>query len=342
MRLSIFEKFSIKKYMSSDFGPQRLPAVGFPSEELPLVGIELIKQFTACQLQAYKNPASDGESDEYLAGWGSTHRKDGHPFTAGDKLTQTRANELLHDQLRRDSLPILRDLPGWQYLNENQKGALLSFAHSLGNDLSVLSPRSLLGKALRDRRWYQIPTIINGYHGTNPPAHIEKRRQEEATLFLLETRKDRFTVINRSRALELTDPAQEGQDVERLQKELVKSGYEIDIDGRFGSLTQWAVEKYQASVGLSVDGIADIQTQRIIYARALYLTDPYMMGSDVREVQSLLSRIGYAVDINGIFNLRTWQAVVAFQRYFGLPEDGIVQGKALATLLYLPAMVGIS
>ncbi|MEL6157911.1 MAG: peptidoglycan-binding protein [Cyanobacteria bacterium J06623_5] len=328
--------------MTLDFGPQQLTEAPLPSEELPLVGIELIKQFTECRLQAYKHPDASDESSIYLAGWRSTHHKDGHPFTASDKLTQTQANELLHYQLQRYSLPILRDLPGWQDLNENQQGALLSFAHSLGNDRSALSPRSLLGKALRGRRWYQIPTIINGYHGPNPPAHIEKRRQEEANLFLLEIRKDQFTVINRSRLLELTEPAQEGQDIERLQRELVRCGYEIEIDGRFGPLTQWAVEKYQASVDLPVDGIAGVETQRIIYARALYLSDPYMMGSDIREIQSLLCRIGYAVDINGIFNLRTWQAVVAFQRYFGLAEDGIMQGKALATLLYLPAMAGIS
>ena len=102
-------------------------------------------------------------------------------------------------------------------------------------------------------------------------------------------------------------------------------------------MTQWAVEKFQQAVGLPITGIADVATQRILYARALYLSEPPLIGSDVREVQSLLARIGYEVSVDGIFNLRTWRAVIAFQGYFGLPEDGIVRDRTLTLLLRLPS-----
>jgi len=311
------------------------------SKHLPVAGVELIKQFSVCRLQAYENPNPRTKDPfHYLIGWGSPHTSTGALVQQDDRITADQANRLLLAQLSQASLPLLQALPGWTKLNENRQGALLSLAHSLNNDESVLSPRSLLGRALKSNRLYQIPTIISGYRGYNPPMHIAQRRTEEAALFSSEILNNQYTVINRSRLLELTAPWLQGPDICRLQKALIAKGYEIEADGYFGPLTQWAVEKFQDSVQLTVDGVAGVKTQRIIYARTLYLTTPCMMGSDIREIQSLLSRVGYNVNVSGVFSLRTWQAVVAFQKYFGLPEDGIVQGKTLAKLLYLPSPIG--
>ncbi len=145
-------------------------------------------------------------------------------------------------------------------------------------------------------------------------------------------------MINRPRLLKLTMPFTEGEDVRALQTALVKGQYEIAIDGIFGPLTQWAVEKFQAAVGLPVTGVVNAETQRILYARALYLSDPYLMGSDVREIQALLTKIGYMLEADGVFGLETWQAVIQFQQYFGLPDDGIVQEQTLVYLLYMPLL----
>lgn len=133
-----------------------------------------------------------------------------------------------------------------------------------------------------------------------------------------------------------------GRDVRALQMALICKGYEIEPDGLFGPLTEWAVEKYQAAVRLPINGVADLETQRIIYARELYLSDPYLMGADVREVQYLLSRIGYDVYVDGIFGLKTRQAVLDFQQYFNLPDNGLVDGKTLTQLLYIPLMAQAS
>ncbi|MEL6555939.1 MAG: peptidoglycan-binding protein [Cyanobacteria bacterium J06621_11] len=319
---------------------------GIDIEYLPTAGVELIKQFTHCQLEAYWH--ADGQSSQnkanihYLIGWGCDRHKDARPVSAGDSLTQHQADELLNLYLRQVYLPTLRDLPNWSQLSENQQGALLSFAHSLDNDSAILSPRSLIGRALKYRRWYQIPSILSGYYGQNPPEHIAYRRQEEANLFVTEANQDSYIVINRSRQLALTEPALVGKDVQRLQQALVKKGFEIEIDGQFGPMTQWAIEKFQAFVGLPRNGIADVATQRILYARPLFMSRPYLIGSDVREIQSLLGRIGYAVDVNGVFNPRTFEAIIAFQNYFGLPEDGILKDRTLVKLLYWPEVMAVS
>lgn len=51
-----------------------------------------------------------------------------------------------------------------------------------------------------------------------------------------------------------------GEDVKKLQRELNKNGYSLDVDGQFGSKTQAAVKDYQKKNKLSVDGIVGKNT----------------------------------------------------------------------------------
>ncbi len=51
-----------------------------------------------------------------------------------------------------------------------------------------------------------------------------------------------------------------GSEVKKLQQELNKNGYKLDVDGQFGSKTQAAVRDYQKKNGLSVDGIVGKNT----------------------------------------------------------------------------------
>ena len=59
--------------------------------------------------------------------------------------------------------------------------------------------------------------------------------------------------------------------------------------------------------------------------RILNLSDPELRGSDVEELQELLSRLGfYSEPINGIFNIDLVSSVTAFQENRGLSIDGNV------------------
>ncbi len=51
-----------------------------------------------------------------------------------------------------------------------------------------------------------------------------------------------------------------GEEVKKLQTELNKYGYKLDVDGQFGSKTQSAVKDYQKKNNLSVDGIVGKNT----------------------------------------------------------------------------------
>ncbi|MGB3693547.1 MAG: peptidoglycan-binding protein, partial [Spirulinaceae cyanobacterium] len=57
------------------------------------------------------------------------------------------------------------------------------------------------------------------------------------------------------RILFLTQPTQEGKDVQALQEALSKAGITLEIDGFFGPLTEKAVKEFQKSKGLVIDGV---------------------------------------------------------------------------------------
>ena len=55
-------------------------------------------------------------------------------------------------------------------------------------------------------------------------------------------------------------------------------------------------------------------------------------GDEVRQLQTMLDRCGYVIDIDGAFGARTEAAVKGFQRSAGLDVDGIVGAKTWEAL----------
>lgn len=104
-----------------------------------------------------------------------------------------------------------------------------------------------------------------------------------------------------------------------------------DETGYFGASTKRAVMTFQQRRALLVDGIVGpntwselVATQWRIGDRVLYLTHPPMRGDDVDELQQRLNALGFdAGKQDGIFGRDTGRAVRAFQREYGLREDGL-------------------
>ena len=59
-----------------------------------------------------------------------------------------------------------------------------------------------------------------------------------------------------------------GEEVKKLQTELNKHGYNLEVDGQFGSKTQSAVKDYQKKNNLSVDGIVGENTWGSLTAKS--------------------------------------------------------------------------
>ncbi len=103
-----------------------------------------------------------------------------------------------------------------------------------------------------------------------------------------------------------------GTQVRYLQMNLTGLGYKgVFIDGMYGPGTESGVKRFQKAEGLSADGIAGTNTLN-------------KMDSIIRGLQSNLNKLGYNVGkVDGVFGNGTKNAVIAFQRDYGLTADGI-------------------
>ena len=152
-------------------------------EGLPIPGVELIKEFEGCKLKAYYDPHTGGLP--ITIGWGSTRRKDGSRFMIGNTITQDEADDLLYFQLRREFLPALQKIPYWSEMNDNQRGALLSFAYNLGASFYDSSGFNTITNNLSQKNWKAIPETLKLYRnpGSKVEAGLLRRRVAEGKLW---------------------------------------------------------------------------------------------------------------------------------------------------------------
>jgi lysozyme len=144
----------------------------------------LIKEFEGCHLNAYPDPLTG-----YLPitiGWGSTKDFDGKSFKLGRKITQDYADKLLIFDLENRFIPSLQKIPYWNEMNDNQRGALLSFAYNLGAGLYNSNNFSTISRHLREKNWPAIPKTLELYR--NPGSKVEsgllRRRKAEGKLWV--------------------------------------------------------------------------------------------------------------------------------------------------------------
>lgn len=117
-----------------------------------------------------------------------------------------------------------------------------------------------------------------------------------------------------------------------IQARLRAQGLEIaDESGYFGSSTKAATRTFQQRRAILVDGIVGPQTwSSLVEAswrlgdRTLYLKQPPMRGDDVALLQTRLNALGFdAGREDGIFGPLAYEAVKAFQKEYGISEDGM-------------------
>ena len=116
-----------------------------------------------------------------------------------------------------------------------------------------------------------------------------------------------------------------GDDVLFLQTRLKYLKYYAgELSGNYGKATKDAVQSFQRDFGLEETGVADLQTQMVIYT-AVYRPLKYgSTGDDVRELQAQLTALGYYKgQISGNFLDATQKAVEYFQQNNSLKVTGI-------------------
>ena len=130
-------------------------------------------------MYAYNDPLTGGLP--ITIGWGSTKDFDEKPFKLGEEITQYDADLLLDYAVKNEYLPKLKQIPYWDQMNENQQGSLLSFAYNLGADFYGHPNFNTITKALKEKRWGDVPAALELYRnpGTNVEAGLLRRRKAE-------------------------------------------------------------------------------------------------------------------------------------------------------------------
>ena len=139
-----------------------------------------------------------------------------------------------------------------------------------------------------------------------------------------------------------------GTAVLNVQAKLFELGYYISrLDGVFLDDDMNAVKLFQEVNGLTVDGKAGYETQKLLFSanakvapvsasaeEGTYATLRYGdSGTEVSVMQQRLIELGYLDDdADGKFGLLTKAALLAFQRENGLVRDGIAGNKTLTAL----------
>ena len=144
----------------------------------------LIREFEGCHLKAYPDPKTGGAP--ITIGWGTTRRPDGTTFMLGQFITQQQADEYLMYDVQYRFLSELRKIPHWSEMNDNQRGALLSFAYNLGAGFYNGSGFATITRNLREKNWSAIPKTLEMYRnpGSNVEAGLLRRRIAEGKLWL--------------------------------------------------------------------------------------------------------------------------------------------------------------
>lgn len=101
------------------------------------------------------------------------------------------------------------------------------------------------------------------------------------------------------------------------------------VKSKLSTWTHWAELK-----GVSYSGVASLdQVYTELGQRTLKSTSPRMEGKDVKKLQSELNALGYSCGMaDGIFGVRTENALKRFQRDKNLEDDGVFGAASLAAL----------
>ena len=139
--------------------------------------------------------------------------------------------------------------------------------------------------------------------------------------------------------------------VAQWQTQMQQRGWRIEVDGRFGPQSDRIARQFQQEKGLTVDGIVGPETWRVTFDNSTItgiaqppqtpptsVDMPTFSGeliaysalsslrydSEVQAFQQRLQDLGWRIEADGLFGVRSASATRAFQQQMGLDADGVV------------------
>lgn len=210
-------------------------------------GIALIKEFEGCKLTVYLDPIG-------VPTVGVGHTKGITKGMVGKKISQALADQYLREDLVTAENAVNKISQTW---NQNQFDALVSFTFNCGT--------GNLHKLCLGRNKVQIGNALMLYTkaGGIELAGLVRRRKAEKTLYFTAMANTSTKPINPYKCPKtgVLKKGSKGVGVKWLQWELRSKGFDIEVDGFFGQITESALMKYQKAVGITVDGKCGVQTK---------------------------------------------------------------------------------
>ena len=272
-------------------------------------GLNLIKEFEGCRLEAYKDPAGVP-----TIGYGHTSG-----VQMGQKITLEQAEEYLREDIERFENHVMR-YNGTYRWNQNQFDALVSFAFNLGsiNQLTANGTRSIAEISAK------IPEYCHA--GGKKLSGLVRRRAAEKELF-------DTPVGTQAEECELDQEA-----VRSLQEALNADGITdadgkaLVIDGIKGPDTTAAIKKV-----LMLSGAFDMFTARFTVGSTGQTVKWLQMRLNTVIGPQIVKLLGteYGLEADGKFGNDTRLAVGLFQEIRGLKLDYKVGVNTITELLYV-------
>lgn len=129
------------------------------------------------------------------------------------------------------------------------------------------------------------------------------------------------------------NPKDAGEEVRLLQEKLADAGYLTGITGVYDEATEQAVLLLQQNYGLEETGVADIETQEVIFGGCYLVLEEGMTGPQVVRLQERLKSMSlFSDEADGVFGLTTKQSVQIFQQLYGIPVSGTADVETLTQL----------
>ncbi|WP_254173982.1 glycoside hydrolase family protein [Planktothrix pseudagardhii] len=245
--------------MSDDIASRGTVESRSATRKINAEGIKLIQGFEG--LHELKQDANGTYVEAYLdpvgiwtIGWGFTEG-----VYEGMTMTIPEAEERLKKEMKKYEISVLDGVK--IDINDNQFSALVCFCYNVG--ARALFESTLL-RLLNQGKYQEAADQFLAWDKAGGQAllGLSRRRRAERSLFLSEPWEWAKT-WEPKRVLRLSEPGQplmQGQDVEQLQKALVKAGFNLQPDGILGRQTEQAVKQFQQQNNLTVDGIAGAET----------------------------------------------------------------------------------
>jgi len=141
-------------------------------------GIPIIRKFEGLKLRAYLCPAGIP-----TIAWGNTFYENGSKVQMGDKITLDRADKLLFFMVGKFEAEVKKLVKS--AINDNQLGALTSFAFNVG--IGALTKSTILKKVNKNPNDATIRDEFNRWTTSNGKVlnGLVTRRKAEADLYFL-------------------------------------------------------------------------------------------------------------------------------------------------------------